>query len=133
MNLISRILLKTLLMTAVIFNLNSAIAQTEINPEILAKIKFDINQISKDGLIGPPNGLRSITYEFCVPNQSKMLKEVNKIDATIQFFPKSPGRIGCQDNEVLALGNTHHDNWKEILINLANLDYIKIIQEYYGE
>jgi hypothetical protein len=133
MNLISQILLKSLLIILVIFNFKTAITQTELDPEILTKIKFDINQISQEGLIGPLDGLRSITYEFCVPNQSKMMREVTQIDPTIQFFPKSPGRIGCQNNEVLALGNTHQSNWKEILINLANLDYIKTIQEYYGE
>ncbi|MGK7931216.1 MAG: hypothetical protein AB4041_07250 [Microcystaceae cyanobacterium] len=108
-------------------------AQTEIDPDSLNKIKFDLEAISSDGLIGPPDGLRSLTYEFCIPNQPPFLEEVSQIDSSIKLFSQSSGRIGCQSDEVLVLGDTHQSNWKEILVNLAQLDYIETIQQFYGE
>ena len=48
-----------------------------------SKIKFDLTQLDKDGLSGPDDGKRSISYEFCIPdnkiNRDKVNRQVNSI------------------------------------------------------
>lgn len=92
------------------------------------KIAFDLNQLDENGLYGPANGKRSLDYEFCLPTGDPYAQTVRAIDPSVQFFPQSPGRIGCGDREVLAIGNTHQAHYQTILIELANLDYVDRIQ-----
>ena len=121
------------MLSFIVLNSTPVIAQTEIDTDSLSKIQFDLDPISEEGLIGPPDGLRSVAYEFCIPNQPQFIEEVTQIDDNIQIFSQSPGRIGCQSDQALAIGETHNPNWKEILINLTQLDYIEEIQQHYGE
>lgn len=100
---------------------------------VLEKITFDISAISAEGLIGPPNGLRSVSYEFCIPAQEQSLKEVQAIDPSIKYYANSPGRIGCHGNQYLCIGDTHNPQWKEILLSIAGLDYVERIDQFYGE
>ncbi len=99
----------------------------------LRKITFDISQISPEGLIGSPDSLRSLGYEFCIPAQAQYLTEVQNRDRTIQYYANSPGRIGCQKGQYLCIGNTHHPDWKDTLIRLANLPYIERIDQFFAE
>ena len=92
------------------------------------KIAFDLSTLDADGLYGPTDGKRSLDYEFCIPTGDAYAQAVSAIDPSTQFFPQSRGRIGCGDDEVLAIGNTHQANYEDILIELANLDYIERIQ-----
>ncbi len=96
------------------------------------KITFDLSAISSEGLIGPPNGLRSVSYEFCIPAQRENLKQVQAIDPTVQYS-RSRGRIGCKPNQYLCIGHTHQANWQEVLLSLAKLDYVKKIDQFWGE
>jgi len=94
-----------------------------------AKISFDLSKISPAGLVGPPNGLRSLAYEFCIPAQASYRAQVQAIDATVQFYPGSRGRIGCRPDQYLCIGNTHQVGWRQKLLQLANLPYIQRIDE----
>lgn len=92
------------------------------------KIAFDLSSLDENGLSGPTDGKRSLDYEFCIPAGGAYTQAVSAIDPSAQFFPQSRGRIGCGEGEVLTIGNTHQANHQDILIELANLDYIDRIQ-----
>lgn len=92
------------------------------------KIAFDLSTLDENGLYGPTDGKRSLDYEFCIPAGGAYAQAVNAIDPSAQFFPQSRGRIGCGEGEVLTIGNTYQANHQDILIELANLDYIDRIQ-----
>ncbi len=106
--------------------------QATVSNPVLQKINFDLSQISPDGLIGPPNGLRSLSYEFCIPATEKHLNEVRSINSAIQIS-RSPGRIGCTKNQYLCIGETHTPQWREILLAIAKLDYVQRIDQFFGE
>lgn len=92
------------------------------------KIAFDLSQIRPDGLTGPPDGLVSVSYEFCIPNDKPFLDEVLSIDPAIKFMMEARGRIGCGKTEVLCIGDTHNPRWKDILQEIASLDYVARIE-----
>lgn len=101
---------------------------TEVQlPMAIDKITFDLEQLDENGLYGPPDGKRSLDYEFCLPREATYGEEVRAIDPSLTLYPHSPGRIGCTEDQVLALGNTHQPNAVLILMELANLDYIQRI------
>ncbi|PSF37252.1 hypothetical protein C7H19_11060 [Aphanothece hegewaldii CCALA 016] len=108
---------------------NSSNALSQDNLTSLNKITFDLSGISADGLVGSSNNLRSIDYEFCIPRDEQFLSEIIAIDPIIQYYPHSRGRIGCNNNEYLCIGNTHNPKWKEILQAIAKLDYVKKIAQ----
>ncbi|MBE9137743.1 hypothetical protein IQ254_11155 [Nodosilinea sp. LEGE 07088] len=97
------------------------------------KIAFDLSALDDNGLYGPADGKRSLDYEFCIPTGEAYAVAISAIDPSAQFFPQSQGRIGCGDGEVLTIGNTHQANHQDILIELANLNYIDRIQPVYWE
>lgn len=113
-------------------SIDSVTAQSVQTANPMDKITFDLSAISPKGLIGPPNGLRSVSYEFCIPAQRETIKQVQAIDATVQYS-RSRGRIGCQPNQYLCIGHTHQNHWREVLLNLAKLDYVKKIDRFWGE
>lgn len=96
-------------------------------PTALDKITFDLEQLDENGLYGPPDGKRSLDYEFCIPRESVYEVQVSAIDPSVTLHPHSPGRIGCTANQVLAIGNTHQPSAALVLMELANLDYIERI------
>ena len=97
------------------------------------KVTFDMSRLDKNGLLGPPNGNRALSYEFCIPNTQEHKAEVKRIDSTVQFMPGSPGRIRCDKNECLCIGSTHQKDFKRVLKNLADLEYVKLINECFFE
>jgi hypothetical protein len=102
--------------------------------EVLSdKITFDISKISPEGLIGNPDGLTSVDYEFCIPANESSIAEVFAIDPTIKYYPHSPGRINCKSHQYLCIANTHNPRWKEILRAIASLDYVERIDRFYAE
>ncbi len=103
----------------------------QINP--LSKITFNLGQLNDQGLYGPPDGLRALHYEFCIPGEAAPETRVREIDPTIQIFKKSRGRIGCGPGEYLALGSTHQPGFKEVLLRLASLPYVKRIDQAFFE
>jgi len=111
-------------------NLCLSCTPTEPREKTMDKIRFDLSKINEDGLQGPPDGLRSVSYEFCIPEARKA--EVSRIDPTVEFS-RSPGRIGCGEGELLCIGQTHQENYREVLARLAALDYVREIREAFFE
>ena len=93
-----------------------------------AKIHFDVSEFNDDGLYGPPDGLRAAMYEFCIPAGADLAVEVASIDPTVQIYGSSPGRIGCGSDEYLCIGSTGQPGFREVLANLAQLEYVSRIQ-----
>ena len=105
--------------------------QPRINPR--SKISFDFEHLNEQGLYGPPDGLRALHYEFCIPADPRLVAQVRRIDPTIQIFKTSPGRIGCAEEEYLCIGNTHQPNFRNVLLNLAKLPQVKRIDQAFFE
>lgn len=99
----------------------------------LDKIQFDLDQLDEQGLYGPEDGKRSLSYEFCVPYNQASIATVQAIDPTLILYLQSPGRVGCGQGEMLAIGHTHQPNYRQVLTNLANLDAIERIEQFWGE
>ena len=93
-----------------------------------AKIHFDVSEFNDDGLYGPPDGLRAAMYEFCIPAGADLAVEVASIDPTVQIYGSSPGRIGCASDEYLCIGSTGQPGFRDVLANLAQLEYVSRIQ-----
>ncbi len=97
-------------------------------PEV-EKLRFSLKGFRDDGLRGPPDGLTSLTYEFCVPADEQVYAEVRRIDPEVQISPGSRGRIGCGEQQALCLGQTHQPRWREVLRELSKLAYVTEIRE----
>ena len=95
---------------------------------VSTKIQFNLSEFNDDGLYGPPDGLRAAMYEFCIPAVADLAAEVASIDPTIQIYASSPGRIGCSSDEYLCIGSTGQPGFRDVLANLAQLDYVTRIQ-----
>ena len=97
------------------------------------KIRLDLAGVNADGLYGPPNGLRALAYEFCIPAQPSLADEVRGIDPTVQVYSNSRGRIGCTPAEYLCIGSTHQPGYRAVLNQLAGLAYVARIDPSYAE
>jgi len=98
-----------------------------------SKIEVDLGSVNDEGLRGAPSGLRAVHYEFCIPAGERYATEVLGIDPTLQLLPKSRGRIGCTNRQLLAVGSTHQQGYREVLDRLAALPYITRIAESFFE
>lgn len=96
-------------------------------------IRFDTRRLDERGLQGPPDGLRSLMYEFCIPDDRAARAEVLAIDPSLRLQPGSPGRIGCRAGQVLCIGDTHQPGWRDVLRRLAALPYVSRIEESFAE
>jgi hypothetical protein len=96
-------------------------------------VRFDLSRLNGEGLLGPPDGLRALSYEFCVPAVEAHVGEVETIDSTVAFQRSSPGRIGCGEGEYLAIGHTHQPGFRDVLDRLSHLPYVSEIQEAHFE
>jgi hypothetical protein len=105
--------------------------QPPVDP--LSKITFNLEQLNQDGLWGPPDGLRALHYEFCIPGDEVHAAQVRALDPTIQIHQKSRGRIGCGPGEYLCLGSTHQPDFRTVLLKLASLPYVKRIDQAFFE
>ena len=104
-----------------------------LQPDAPAKIKFRLDDIRPDGLRGPPDGLKSVAYEFCIPTSKLACDEVKRIDPSVNMQPGSRGRVGCTKEQTLCIGTTHQPNWREVLKKLSALAYIAEIRECFFE
>ncbi|HEY9616699.1 MAG TPA: hypothetical protein V6C64_07660 [Microcoleaceae cyanobacterium] len=110
----------------------AAPAVTGIN-DPFHKITFDLSQLSSAGLIGSGSGRRSLDYEFCIPATETAVAEIQAIDPNIQIYRNSRGRIGCDRQQFLSIGNTYHPQWRSILNQLVQLEYVERIEPSFGE
>jgi hypothetical protein len=97
------------------------------------KITFDLTSLDNEGLFGPPNGKRALSYEFCIPDQEPYQSTVEHIDLTLQCMSESPGHIGCGAYENLCIGFTHQRHFRDVLRGLAELPYITHIEQSFFE
>jgi hypothetical protein len=96
------------------------------------KIAFDLEILNNDGLIGPESGLRALHYEFCIPVGTDKNYEVASIDPSV-YCTRVTGRIGCQTEQLLCQGNTHQNDHRRILEELAELEYVDRIEQSFFE
>jgi hypothetical protein len=92
-------------------------------------IRFDLDRLNADGLQGPPDGLRALHYEYCIPDHPDAIREVSAIDPTLEIQGGSPGRVGCGEGELLCLGHTYQPNHRAVLELLAALPMVAEIHE----
>ncbi len=111
----------------------AASAQTPDRGEAPAKVGFDLSRLNDSGLRGPPDGLRALDYEFCIPSAETYVAEIKAIDPSAAVYPRSPGRIGCTEDQSLVIGNTHQPEFRRVLRNLAALPYVTRIDESFFE
>ena len=97
-----------------------------------AKIGFDPRRVDASGLYGPPGGRRALDYEFCIPDSADLRLRVEAIDPSLHFST-SPGRIGCGDGELLAIGNSRQQGFHGILEQLARLPFVVRIEPAWFE
>ena len=94
-----------------------------------ARLRFDLNRLDTAGLQGPPDGLRALHYEYCIPDHPEAIAAVRAIDPTLQIQGHSPGRVGCGADALLCLGHTHQPDHGAVLVRLAQIPFIAEIRE----
>jgi hypothetical protein len=99
----------------------------------MAKIQLDLAELDAAGLKGPADGLRAVSYEFCIPNRPECETEVRQIDARVTFMHGARGRIGCGTDQILCVGSTHQPEFRAVLSRLAALPYVERIVEAHFE
>jgi hypothetical protein len=104
-----------------------------MTPSLPPKIQIDLSALNSDGLAGPPDGLRAISYEFCIPASILAETQVRAIDPTAEVFNGAAGRVGCSPAQLLVIGSTHQKDFLTVLLKLASLDYVDRIIQSDGE
>jgi uncharacterized membrane protein (UPF0127 family) len=99
----------------------------------LDKIRLDLSAIDENGLVGPPGGKRLLQYELCLPRDDALVREALLIDPSLEVYARSPGRIGCSDQQVLAIGHTGLPGYEARLLGLARLPYVERIEQAFFE
>jgi len=67
------------------------------------KINFDLNQLNEQGLRGPPDGLRALAYEFCIPADPVLSARVKAIDPTVVIYPGQKEESGVPGKNISVL------------------------------
>jgi hypothetical protein len=98
------------------------------NPAAWQKVRFQFDQLDKNGLYGPPDGKVGLNYEFCIPAGARYWRTVQRIDTTARPY-EGRGRIGCQPGQQLVVGTTNQPNYKRTLYRLANLPFVARIEQ----
>jgi hypothetical protein len=99
----------------------------------VTKIGFDLAMIDDEGLIGEGDGRRALSYELCIPDRPDTIAEVLAIDPSARAQGSAPGRIGCAEDEVLVVGETHQPDFRSILLELASRDDVSRIEQAFFE
>lgn len=124
--------LKLSLVTLLILALTScSVFKSKAVKKAESKMNFEFSKLDNNGLI--KNRGTSLAYEFCIPNNEAYLDKIKEIDESISIYKSGSGRIGCSDNEILCIGETHNKDYKRILTQLAELEYVKSINESFFE
>ncbi len=106
---------------------------TSEDPKVWQKIKIDFHLLDKEGLAGPPDGKVALNVEFCIPQDEKKWRAVQKISPDLQKQAGGKGRIGCRSDQWLIIGSTHHPRYKRMLYELASLPYVERIEPVFWE
>lgn len=103
------------------------------DPAAWKKIKLDFRSLDAEGLSGKPGGKVALNYEFCIPAEAGMWKQVRKIDSSATLQKGAKGRIGCSEQQWLVIGSTHQKNYQRVLFELASLPYVERIEQTFWE
>ena len=124
-----------IIVLVVVSCLSALHACTNVDSNLIAnkeKIEFDISNLNQQGLYGPADGLRSLSYEFCIPAEEHFVSVIHNIDPDIKIHRQSPGRIACTTAEYLCMGDTYNKPYQKNFNELASLSFIKrIIQSVF--
>ena len=101
----------------------------KIPPEILQKIGFDLNNFDNEGMLTTGTGKRAIIYEYCIPRARQAVSVISTIDFSAEVKTDTPGKVNCSAQEVLVQGNSHQDNFKALIVQLARLPFVKRIEQ----
>ncbi len=104
-----------------------------LKDKVQQKVEFDLTRLDADGLYGPADGKRSLSYEFCIPAHVNTARQVMSIDLTAIVYKESPGRLQCGKEQYLVVGDTYQANYLVILKKLVELQYVTRIQEAFFE
>lgn len=104
-----------------------------LKDKVQQKVEFDPGRLDADGLYGPADGKRSLSYEFCIPAHVNTARQVMSIDPTAIVYKESPGRLQCGKEQYLVIGETYQANYLVTLKRLAELEYVTRIQEVFFE
>lgn len=105
---------------------------TEADP--LTKITIKLDDFNYEGYRkSPDGGTHTINYEFCIPANDSIFSYVSSIDKTLGLYKTSKGRSGCSDKEWLCIGSSLQPGFKNTIIKLAGLSYIRKISETFWE
>ncbi|MGI2029798.1 hypothetical protein [Endozoicomonas acroporae] len=104
-----------------------------LKDKVQEKVAFDLTRLDSDGLYGPADGKRSLSYEFCIPAHVNTARQVMYIDPTAIVYKESPGRLQCDEEQYLVVGDTNQPNYLVTLKKLAELTYVTQIQEAFFE
>lgn len=136
---LSRYLLPFFKLTVFVFSSTiffSCASSKPINEEIVncksEKITFDLTGIDDRGLIGYGENKKGLDFEFCIPNQPDLVKKVLTLDSSLKKLA-SKGRSNCSEQHVLITGSTYNKNFKKLLCKIAQLEYVKEINQTYWE
>lgn len=103
------------------------------NTQPQKKIAFDISLLDEQGLIGPDDGKRALDYEYCIPARQYAAALVYSIDPTTRLYPATTGRVECDRQSWVAMGNTHQHDAREVLLRLAGLRFVERIEPAWFE
>jgi len=102
------------------------------SPAVWKKIRIDFKQLDEQGLLGTGKGKVAMNYEFCIPAQEKLWRQVRKTDPTAQRN-EGKGRVGCKENQWLVIGATNQKNYQRVLFNLASMPFVERIEPVFWE
>lgn len=92
-----------------------------------------VGRLDATGLLGPPDGLRALDYEYCIASPQAFRDQVAQIDSTARFHEGSPGRIGCRTGEIRVSGNSHQPGFRAVIERLGALPYAVRIEPIWFE
>jgi len=116
-----------------LFFFGYSISYTQTQPDT-SKIAFNLKDFTEDGMkINDTKREGYINYEFCIPGSDETFREVMSIDSTVGVYKNSKGRSACSDAEWLCIGSSHQKNFKDVLLALTKLSYIRKIRETFWE
>ncbi len=126
-----RWLVSSLTFTVILLYITSCSPTKDVSYECQSsKIKFDFNLLEENGYHSKTH--QPIDYEFCIPDNEIAWKEVLAINPQLKKA-NSKGRSNCGINKLLVIGNTDNKAFKRMLCKIANLDYVKEVNQTHWE
>ena len=98
-------------------------------PDVVnAKIHLDLARVQRRRPVRTTRWAAGSDVRVCIPGRVDLASEVASIDPTVRIYTSSPGRIGCASDEYRCIGSTAQPGFRDVLANLAQLEYVSRIQ-----